>query len=55
MSSILPSYPLTVIREETIPSGRSYSPNLMRKRVPKGSASLYIGPQRLRVKSKGGK
>lgn len=55
MSSILPSHPLIVVREETVPLGRSYSPTLMRKRVPEGPASLYIGPQRLRVKSKGSK
>lgn len=55
MSNILPSHPLTVAREEIVPSGRSYSPTLMRKRIPEGPASLYNGLQRLRVKSKGNK
>lgn len=55
MNNILPSHPLTVAREEIVPSGRSYSPTLMRKRVPEGPASLCNGPQMLGVKSKGGK
>lgn len=47
MNNILPSHPLTVAREEIVPSGRSYSPTLMRKRVPEGPASLCNGPQML--------